>query len=63
MFGQSPVLKLLKSSLVEVERFLEVFCLDSIGKMFVFAQKKGVKPLLKVDIQHDWTMVRTIDVI
>lgn len=35
-----PISKLLKSSLIEVERFLEAFCSDSIGKMFVFAQKK-----------------------
>ena len=40
MFKQNPVSKLLKDLLIEVERFLEVFCLDSIGKMFVFSQKK-----------------------
>ena len=39
MFGQNPISKLLKNSLIEIEQLLEVFCLDSIGKMFVFAQK------------------------
>lgn len=40
MLEQNPISKLLKNSLIEVEQFLEVFYLDSIGKMFVFAQKK-----------------------
>lgn len=40
MFEQNPLSKLLKDLFIGIEQLLEVFCLDSIGKMFVFAQKK-----------------------
>lgn len=40
MFEQNPLSKLLKDLLIGIEQLLEVFCLDSIGKTFVFAQKK-----------------------
>ena len=40
MFEQNPLSKLLKDLLIGIEQLLEVFCLDSIGKMFAFAQKK-----------------------
>lgn len=40
IFEQNPLSKLLKDFLIVIEQFLEVLCLDFIGKMFVFTQKK-----------------------
>ena len=37
---QNPLSKLLKDLLIGIEQLLEGFCLESIGKMFAFAQKK-----------------------
>lgn len=62
MFEQNPVSKLLKNLLIEIERFRGIL-FGFHRENVCLCTKKGVKPLLKVDIQHDWTMIRTIDII
>ena len=57
MFGQNPISKLLKNSPIEIEQLLEGVLYGFHRENVCICTKKGLKPLLKVDIQHDWTVI------